>query len=244
MWAELTPPYATIVVDPPWPYDDQPAGWQRASGRRTFLPYSHMTLDQIRLLPIELLAAPGAHLYLWTTQHHLWDAKEIAETWGWQVGPVLTWCKPARGFAPGAAWASTTEFVLTCRGKVGSLIRYAREDAGLTIADVARQVRGKEPTGLESMWERDLRWPSQDDWAKLCDLLPVLAERGPLVPAWTSRADSTWFQAPRGIHSEKPGAFLDMVDHVSPGPYVELFARQPRLGWDHWGWGYEQGEAS
>jgi hypothetical protein len=21
---------------------------------------------------------------------------------------------------------------------------------------------------------------------------------------------------------------------------VELFARQPRLGWDSWGWGYEQ----
>ena len=27
-------------------------------------------------------------------------------------------------------------------------------------------------------------------------------------------------------------------------PYVELFARQPRLGWDHWGHGYEIGEAS
>ena len=27
----------------------------------------------------------------------------------------------------------------------------------------------------------------------------------------------------------------------SPGPYVELFARQPRLGWDAWGHGYEIG---
>ena len=36
-------------------------------------------------------------------------------------------------------------------------------------------------------------------------------------------------------HSEKPEAFLDMVETVSPGPYLELFARRNRLGWDTWG---------
>jgi N6-adenosine-specific RNA methylase IME4 len=40
-------------------------------------------------------------------------------------------------------------------------------------------------------------------------------------------------------HSVKPGVFLDLVEAVSPGPYVELFARQPRLGWDAWGFGVE-----
>ena len=38
----------------------------------------------------------------------------------------------------------------------------------------------------------------------------------------------------------KPAGFMDLVERVSPGPYVELFARQPRLGWDSWGHGYEQ----
>ncbi len=34
-------------------------------------------------------------------------------------------------------------------------------------------------------------------------------------------------------HSAKPQAALDLVESVSPGPYVELFARPPhRLGWD------------
>jgi N6-adenosine-specific RNA methylase IME4 len=55
----------------------------------------------------------------------------------------------------------------------------------------------------------------------------------------TQRHDSTWFIASRSGHSVKPAAFLDLVEQVSPGPYVELFARQPRLGWDHWGHGYE-----
>ena len=40
-------------------------------------------------------------------------------------------------------------------------------------------------------------------------------------------------------HSQKPPAMLDLIEQVSPGPYVELFARQPRMGWDAWGLGYE-----
>lgn len=36
-------------------------------------------------------------------------------------------------------------------------------------------------------------------------------------------------------HSAKPDAFLDLVEQVSPGPYVELFARRARFGWDYWG---------
>lgn len=48
-----------------------------------------------------------------------------------------------------------------------------------------------------------------------------------------------WFEATKARHSVKPAAFYDLVERVSPGPYLELFARQPRLGWDSWGWGYE-----
>jgi len=36
-------------------------------------------------------------------------------------------------------------------------------------------------------------------------------------------------------HSKKPEAFLDIVESASPGPYLELFARRQRLGWDTWG---------
>lgn len=44
-----------------------------------------------------------------------------------------------------------------------------------------------------------------------------------------------WFEWPRGEHSAKPEAFLDLVEQASPGPYLELFARRQRLGWDTWG---------
>lgn len=71
----------------------------------------------------------------------------------------------------------------------------------------------------------------------------IFATRGrPMTPG--DKPLSTWWTWARGAHSAKPAAFLDLVEQVSPGPYVELFARQPRLGWDSWGNGYEMGEAS
>lgn len=40
---------------------------------------------------------------------------------------------------------------------------------------------------------------------------------------------------PREVHSRKPDCFLDLVEQVSPGPYLEMFARRARFGWDYWG---------
>jgi N6-adenosine-specific RNA methylase IME4 len=58
--------------------------------------------------------------------------------------------------------------------------------------------------------------------------------------ATLSRTQRTFFEAPKAGHSVKPPAFMDIVEVCSPGPYVELFARQPRFGWDSWGLGYEE----
>ena len=45
----------------------------------------------------------------------------------------------------------------------------------------------------------------------------------------------TWFTWPRGRHSEKPEEFYRLVETVSPGPYLEMFARVRRPGWDAFG---------
>ena len=36
-------------------------------------------------------------------------------------------------------------------------------------------------------------------------------------------------------HSRKPEGAADLIETVSPGPYLELFARRTRFGWDSWG---------
>ena len=46
----------------------------------------------------------------------------------------------------------------------------------------------------------------------------------------------TWFEAPRGSkHSEKPKEFYSLVESCSPGPWLEIFAREKRSGWVTWG---------
>jgi N6-adenosine-specific RNA methylase IME4 len=61
----------------------------------------------------------------------------------------------------------------------------------------------------------------------------LFARRGNL--AHLQRCDRNWWEWKRRDHSEKPDAFLDLVETVSPGPRLELFARSQRLGWDTWG---------
>jgi N6-adenosine-specific RNA methylase IME4 len=51
----------------------------------------------------------------------------------------------------------------------------------------------------------------------------------------TTEALPTAFLWPRLPHSVKPDAFYDLVEKASPEPYLELFARRERLGWDTWG---------
>lgn len=55
------------------------------------------------------------------------------------------------------------------------------------------------------------------------------------VLRYTGDAGRQWWEWPRGAHSAKPEAFLDIVESVSPGPYLEMFARRNRFGWDTWG---------
>lgn len=61
----------------------------------------------------------------------------------------------------------------------------------------------------------------------------LFAKRGKLSAL--TRTNRDWWNWPRGAHSAKPEAFQDVVESVSPGPYLELFARRQRLGWATWG---------
>lgn len=58
----------------------------------------------------------------------------------------------------------------------------------------------------------------------------IVATRGKIKVL--SRSIRSTFEAPVGLHSEKPEMFYrEIVERLSPGPYVELFARRQREGW-------------
>ncbi len=58
------------------------------------------------------------------------------------------------------------------------------------------------------------------------------ARRGSWPAGRTHAVDTSWFVWPRGKQSEKPEAFMDMVETHFPSPRLEMFSRRPRLGWD------------
>lgn len=37
------------------------------------------------------------------------------------------------------------------------------------------------------------------------------------------------------VHSRKPDQQWEYIESISDGPYLEMFARRPREGWDVWG---------
>jgi N6-adenosine-specific RNA methylase IME4 len=67
----------------------------------------------------------------------------------------------------------------------------------------------------------------------------LFARRGSLKAK--KRVKGTWFNWKREYvngapsHSRKPSDFMTMVEAVTPGPYLELFARRRRPGWSVWG---------
>jgi len=63
---------------------------------------------------------------------------------------------------------------------------------------------------------------------------PILFCRRGKLPV-KSRCDRNWWGWPRGKHSAKPEGFQTLVESVSPGPYLEMFARRKRPGWQSWG---------
>lgn len=184
MFAELTPPYSTIVADPPWAYRGRALSGKRVKDASARDQYSTLSAAEVAGLPVGDLAALNAHAYLWCTPTLMFDEvtpADVLDAWGFRFVTLLTWVK---------------------KGPLG-LGSYFRIDT----EHVAFGVRGSQP----------------------------------IPPAERQR---NVFTAQKGRHSAKPAAFGDLVEAVSPGPYVELFARQPRLGWDSWGYGYEIGESA
>ncbi len=47
----------------------------------------------------------------------------------------------------------------------------------------------------------------------------------------------SWVLAPRTTHSRKPFKFRQLIEQVSPSPYLELYGReeQPNTGWTIYG---------
>jgi N6-adenosine-specific RNA methylase IME4 len=250
--------YRTIVADPPWPIGDFPE-WAGGKGAIP-CPYPTMTIEEIKALPVRSLSDNvdhDAHLYLWTCDQFLAESIEVARAWGFHHTATIVWCKATMGTGLGGIWPANVEFVLFCRRpkvttrldvlRLTMYLADAAERAGISRRDIDQAMGTSDMAGWWlSRIETRCACPTDEQWPRLREILnlgtemdalvaEINARKGTTAPVSLTRTPGRWFQWPRGAHSAKPEAFLDLVEQVSPGPYVELFARRDRLGWDTWG---------
>lgn len=70
-------------------------------------------------------------------------------------------------------------------------------------------------------------------WTRANAEICLLATRG--SPARLNADVHQVVMTPRMEHSKKPAEIPERIERLVPGPYLEMFARQPREGWDVWG---------
>lgn len=83
--------FKTVMVDPPWAYDDDMPGPGRGSNSHYDTLHYGTVLGMAP--QIQQATAPSAHLYLWTTNSFIQEALEIAEAWGFDQKTIITWVK-------------------------------------------------------------------------------------------------------------------------------------------------------
>lgn len=144
-FAELSPPYRTIVMDPPWRYENDRGDQTRAKrGRKSAVAtghYSVMDNDEIAALPIGDLADTECALYLWVTNPRIFGHEnrrrsrspiDMVEGWGFRYITLLTWLKtgpPGMGFN---FRGHTEHAIYAVKGKLS--IPPARRESNVVVA--------------------------------------------------------------------------------------------------------------
>ena len=137
--------FSTIYADPPW----EPTN--PTMRRRIGAHYSLMALDDICALPIRKLAAPDAHLHIWTPMAVLPWAFEVMAAWGFTYsGSGLAWVKRGR-LGCGNYWRESFEPMLL--GLAPKAIRFA--DRGKSSVFDARRssVHSEKPAEVRELIE-------------------------------------------------------------------------------------------
>ena len=65
--------------------------------------------------------------------------------------------------------------------------------------------------------------------------LLLFGVRGSLRTLAPGRRQVNMIESRKREHSRKPDEQYDVIEACSPGPYLEMFARYPRPGWQVWG---------
>ncbi len=127
--------FATILADPPWQFTNKTG--KVAPEHRRLSRYGTMKLDEIMALPVDQLATPTSHLYLWCPNAMLPDGLAVLKAWGFTYKSNIVWHKIRKdggsdGRGVGFYLRNVTELILFgVRGKNARTLAPGRRQVNL-----------------------------------------------------------------------------------------------------------------
>jgi len=123
--SDLSSKFSTILADPPWRFQNSTG--KMAPEHERLHRYSTLSIEEIRALPVESLANPKSHLYLWVPNALLPWGLEVMQAWGFTYKTNLVWYKVRKDGGPdgrgvGFYFRNVTELLLFgVKGKMRTL---------------------------------------------------------------------------------------------------------------------------
>lgn len=127
--------FSTILADPPWQFQNRTG--KVAPEHRRLSRYETLTLDEICALPVSMVAADTAHLYLWCPNALLPEGLRVMEAWGFKYKSNIIWHKIRKdggsdGRGVGFYFRNVTEVILFgVRGKNARTLAPGRRQVNL-----------------------------------------------------------------------------------------------------------------
>jgi N6-adenosine-specific RNA methylase IME4 len=107
--------FGAILIDPPWQFANRTG--KVGPEHKRLHRYQTLNFEEIAALPIDKLALPKSHLYLWCPNALLLEALTIMKAWGFTYKTNIVWYKVRKDGGPdgrgvGFYFRNVTELLL------------------------------------------------------------------------------------------------------------------------------------
>lgn len=107
--------FSTVLADPPWRFQNRTG--KMAPEHRRLSRYGTMSMDDIMALPVDQVARPKAHLYLWVPNALVQEGLDVMKAWGFTYKSNIIWYKTRKDGGPdgrgvGFYFRNVTEIIL------------------------------------------------------------------------------------------------------------------------------------
>jgi N6-adenosine-specific RNA methylase IME4 len=145
----LTGTYGTILIDPPWRFQNRTG--KMAPEHKRLRRYPTMSFEEIASLPVGRYARSQSHLYLWCPNALLPEALGIMADWGFKYKTNIVWYKVRKDGGPdgrgvGFYFRNVTELVLF--GVKGSLRTLQPGRSQVNIIRTRKEEHSRKPDEL------------------------------------------------------------------------------------------------